>query len=633
MNRRNFLRSSAVLSTPLFFSGVPVFAGSGLSNPLLDALSRGTSTCNKILVIIQMNGGNDGLNMVIPIDKYTELGNARSNVLIPFDPVYSSVSTKVSYLPGSSATGLHPAMGKLRDMFANGKVAIVQGVSYPNPNYSHFQAQDIWFSGINSAGQNQDTGWLGRELNTANPGYPTGYPNTATPDPLAIQIGGSLPLSLQGPSINMGYNVPNPASLISVATQTPAPAPASDYGTELTFLRMMKDQSNAYTSRIQTAYGAQTTQSTMYAATGNTLSDQLKVVARLIGGGLATQVYVVNHPDSFDTHTDQVLAGDHGTGYHANILGKLSLAIAAFQDDLTLMGKANKVTGMTFSEFGRRVMSNASTGTDHGAGAPVIFFGAGVNGYGVGSSTGIFGTSPILPTSPTSSTQVPTQFDFRQLYATVMQDWMCMDSTQSQTILGGTFSKLGIFNMSVALPLQGIELSAAWQGNAARLNFVVDGNDATDHFMVERSSDAVDFVPVGTLSNYSNRVREEYNFEDERISSPEVFYRIKGYSKQGDFKYSNTVRLQNGAEVQVLRVYPNPVTNHVITVEFLKPVNENVELSITGMHGEQLYYNQVNPNGTKLTFRVSDAFTPETLYVLRISYGFNEIKEKIIFSN
>ncbi len=635
MNRRKFIQNSALLSTPLLFAGVPVFAGGGLSNPLMNALSRGTSSCDKILVIIQMNGGNDGLNMVIPLDRYDKLAVARPNLLIPSESVYSSTSTKVAALPGSITTGLHPAMSGLRNLFSDGKVAIVQGVSYPNPNYSHFQAQDIWFSASNVAGSSQNTGWLGRELDTAHTGFPTGYPNTSTPtnqDPLAVQIGGTLPLSLQGPSINMGYNVPNPTSLVNVALGTSSSAPANDYGTELTFLRNMKLQSNAYTTRIQTAYGLQNTIATY--PTSNSLADQLKVVARLIGGGLATQVYVVNHSDTFDTHIDQVISSDHGTGYHANILGKLSGAIAAFQADITAMNKADRVTGMTFSEFGRRVIGNASLGSDHGSGAPVILFGAGVNGFLQNQFPGIHGGSPVLPAANliTTSTQVPTQFDFRQLYATVMQDWLCMDATQSQTILGGNFSKMALFRASVPLPITGIELSASWSGNLAGLDFTVNGNDACDRFVIERSRDAVDFSAVGSLSNYSNNELGQYHFEDERIGAPEVFYRVKAYMKQGDFYYSNIVKLTNGAQVQVLRVYPNPVTNYTINIEFIKPVTEHVEISITGMQGEQLYYNQVNPNGTKLTFRVSDAFVPHTLYVLRVSYGLNEIREKIAFA-
>jgi uncharacterized protein (DUF1501 family) len=445
MNRRKFLGNTALFSVPMMLSGIPVFAGDGALHPFLKALSIPTNNCDKILVVIQLNGGNDGLNMVIPLDRYSELSNARPDILIP--------SGSVLPLNGTTTTGLHPSMTGLRDLFNAGKVNLVQGVSYPNPNFSHFQAQDIWFTASTTL-PSPNTGWLGRQLDITYPDYPTGYPNTSNPDPLAIQIGGALPLALQGPNINMGYNAPNPAALINVATATPAPAPVSDYGTELTFLRMMKDQSNAYASSITADYNAQATLSTMYATSGNTLSDQLKIVARLIGGGLSTPVYIVNHPDSFDTHVGQVNAGDTTTGAHANMLAKLSVAIAAFQDDITLMGKANKVTGMTFSEFGRRVINNTSSGTDHGSGAPVIFFGAGILG-------GVTGTSPVLPATPVSNTQVPLQYDFRQLYATVMQQWLCMNPAESETVLNGVYGLVPIFN-GIVLPLDDILLVATW---------------------------------------------------------------------------------------------------------------------------------------------------------------------------
>lgn len=614
MNRRKFLGNTALFSVPLLIQGIPVFAGDGALHPFLQALTMPTAHCDKILVVIQMNGGNDGLNMVIPLDRYTELNNARPNILIPAGSVLP--------LNGTSTTGLHPSMTGVRDLFNAGKVNFVQGVSYPNPNFSHFQAQDIWFTASNTL-PTPDTGWLGRQLDTANPGFPAGYPNVDTPDPLAIQIGGALPLVLQGPNINMGYNAPNPATLVNVATATPAPAPANDYGTELTFLRMMKDQSNAYTARITAAYAAQATLSTLYASSGNTLSDQLKIVARLIGGGLTTPVYIVNHPDSFDTHVDQVVLGNTTTGNHANSLAKLSVAITAFQNDITLMGKENKVTGMTFSEFGRRVINNTSGGTDHGSGAPVIFFGAGING-------GVTGTSPVLPTNSTGSTQVPLQYDFRQLYATVMQKWLCMDATQSQTILNGVYALVPVFNAGV-VPLDGMELFASWENEFARLEFEVFENDKYDLFVVERSVDASRFITINTLNNVTNNSQQKYVYKDARTSAPEVFYRIKGISKQGVASYSKIVKLKNSKR-QELRVYPNPVTNFTIHVEFLSRVDENVSITIFGTLGEKLYYNQLNPRGNnKISFKVPNLFSIETIYILNISFGGTVVNEKILF--
>ena len=614
MNRRQFLGNTALFSVPVMLQGIPVFAGNGALHPFLQALAAPTANCGKVLVVIQMNGGNDGLNMIIPLDRYTELNNARPNLLIP--------SNQVLALNGTATTGLHPAMTGLRDLFNEGKVNIVQGVTYPNPNFSHFQAQDIWFTGVNTL-PSPDTGWLGRQLDMTYPGFPTGYPNASSPDPLAIQIGGALPLSLQGPNINMGYNAPNPASLISVATGTPGPAPVSDYGTELTFVRMMKDQSNAYTARISSAYAAQATLSSMYPASGNTLADQLKIVARLIGGGLGTPVYIVNHPDSFDTHVDQVVAGNTGTGYHANILSKLSVAIAAFQNDITLMNKAHMVTGMTFSEFGRRVIANTSVGTDHGSGAPVIFFGNMLNG-------GVTGTSPVLPATPTATTQVPLQYDFRQLYSTVMQKWLCMTAAESQTVLNGTFNTVPIFNEAL-LPLNSIQLYGSWDGEFAKLEFDVTENSKYDVFIIERSVNGLDFEKVNTVLNTSFNSTEKYTVKDARIRADNVFYRVKALGKQGDYIYSAVVRLKNTYR-QELRVYPNPVTNYTIHIEFLNKVTENVEITIFGVAGEKLYHNQVNPNGNRaITFKVPNLFDTQVLYLLHISFSGNVINEKIMF--
>jgi hypothetical protein len=188
---------------------------------------------------------------------------------------------------------------------------------------------------------------------------------------------------------------------------------------------------------------------------GNKLADQLKIVAKLINGGLKTPVYIVNHPNTHDTHENQVSSTDKTIGSQATNLTLLSQAIGAFQKDLEQMGKADKVAGMTFSEFGRRIKSNASMGTDHGSAAPVMFFGTALNtsptqvagtAYPV---SGMIGASPDIPLNATVSNQVPMQFDYRQLYSTVMQDWLCMTEAEVTQVLGSNFAKLPIFNASL----------------------------------------------------------------------------------------------------------------------------------------------------------------------------------------
>ncbi|VXB26507.1 conserved exported hypothetical protein [Flavobacterium sp. 9AF] len=440
MKRRKFIQTSALVAAPLLFNKIPVLASSHLESSNLRTLANAAANCGKILVIIQMSGGNDGLNMVFPRDKWSELTNARPNILLNENEVLT--------LNNNLTTGLHPAMPELQELYNLGELMIVQGVSYPNPSYSHFRATDIWFTASQSD-ETLDTGWIGRALDEMYPNFPEAYPNSDMRDPLAIQIGSTLPFSLQGPNINMGYSAPDPNQLLNVINETTDPAPNTDYGLELTFLRLMKDQSNAYKETIQTAYNVPQEQTTAYP--DDKLAAQLKIVARLINGGLQTPIYIVNHPNSFDTHENQIMESDKKLGRQPENLALLSKAIGAFQSDLKKMGKSDKVTGMTFSEFGRRIKSNDSLGTDHGSSAPVIFFGSSLN-TGVANVigteqpvSGMIGSSPNLPQNATVNNQVPMQYDFKQLYATIMKDWLCMTEEQSNSVLGNNFETLPIF--------------------------------------------------------------------------------------------------------------------------------------------------------------------------------------------
>jgi uncharacterized protein (DUF1501 family) len=442
MERRKFLKSTALASTvPLLFNHIPVMASSALESSNLQLMASAAAECGKILVIIQMNGGNDGLNTVFPRDKWGDLVKSRSNILMDEKAVLP--------LKRNDTTGLHPAMPEMQKLYDEGKMMIVQGVSYPNPSYSHFRATDIWFTASDS-NKSLNSGWLGRSLNELYPGFPEAYPSKEMPDPLAIQIGSTLPFSLQGPTINMAYSAPNPEDLLNVINEKVDLALDSDYGAELKFLRLMKDQSNKYRDVIQKAY-KYTKINTVTYPVKNRLAEQLQIVAKLINGGLKTPIYIVNHPEGFDSHEQQVLETDKTQGKQAKNLKILSEAIGAFQEDLKVIGKTNKVSGMTFSEFGRRIKSNDSMGTDHGTAAPVMFFGEMLN---TGTKrvkdtphpvSGMIGTSPVLPANPDVDEDIPMQFDFRQIYSTIMQDWLCLSEAQATKILGKNFEKLPIF--------------------------------------------------------------------------------------------------------------------------------------------------------------------------------------------
>jgi uncharacterized protein (DUF1501 family) len=388
----------------------------GLTPELLE-LTGGAAQTDRVLVLIQLIGGNDGLNTVIPLDQYTNLMKARANVAIAQNRV----------LPLRGSTGLHPAMAPIKNMFNDGKIGIVQSVGYPDATGSHFHSTDIWTSATDSNILNS-SGWGGRYLNSEYPGFPTGYPNAQAPHPLAITVGSVVSNVAQGPSVNMGMAINSTSSFLDLITGGIDTAPNTPGGYELTFIRQVIRQTEVYVTAIQEAARKAQNLSTLYPAAGvNPLSDQLKIVAQMVAGGLQTRVYICTL-GGFDTHANQVEEADHTTGQHAELMAQLSVAIEAFQDDLRRLGVQDRVVGMTFSEFGRRILSNSSRGTDHGEGGPLIVFGTNVNPI-------IHGKNPTIPAEPTWQENVPMQFDFRAVYASILKDWFLVPQSTINTLL------------------------------------------------------------------------------------------------------------------------------------------------------------------------------------------------------
>ena len=419
MNRRNFLTNTAqAVALPALINGFS-FTAMGTAHSSLTNL-LGATNSDHVLVLIQLGGGNDGLNMVVPLDMYANYYNARTNVAIQ--------QSKVLRLNGTDKAGLHPSMTALQNLYNDGKMNVVQSVGYDNPNFSHFQARDIWMSGDTTKVRSQrvKTGWLGRYLQNEYAGYPEVFPNEQMPDPLAIQINQVPTLDLQGSIYSMGLSITNPEKVYTFSN------PFSDYplttapaNKELKFLRVVSEKTKIYADIIRDAYRQAATMATY--PEQNELSDQLKIVARLIKGGLKTRVYTVNM-GNFDTHKRQVNASDTSTGRHADLMKKLSTAISAFQKDLELMQLDERVMGMTFSEFGRRIKSNASLGTDHGAAAPLMMFGK-------HAKSGILGNSPDIPADILVVNNIPFQYDFRSVYASVLAQWFCVKQPALNEIL------------------------------------------------------------------------------------------------------------------------------------------------------------------------------------------------------
>ncbi|MBS1919158.1 MAG: DUF1501 domain-containing protein [Bacteroidetes bacterium] len=428
MNRRKFLHNTipAAVAMPALLNRFS-FTAMGQENSALGWLMGQTTDTDHVFVLVQLSGGNDGLNMVIPLDMYANYYNARTNVAIP--------QSQVLRLDGTDKTGFHPAMTSLQNLYNNGKVAVVQSVGYANPNFSHFRATDIWNSGDTTEDRRSrvKTGWMGRYLANEFPGYPDAYPSTSMPDPLAIQISSVPTLTVQGNVYSMGLSITDPEDIYSFVN------PFSDYplnsapaNKELKFLRVVSEKTKIYSDLIRAAYQRASTMATY--PTNNSLADQLKIVARLIKGGLKTRVYTVT-VGGFDTHKKQVNASDTTTGMHANLMKNLSEGVTAFQKDLELMNLDDRVMGMTFSEFGRRIKSNASLGTDHGAAAPLIMF-------GTHAKKGILGNSPDIPSDIQVVNNIPFQYDFRSVYASVLEQWFCVKQPALNEILLQNYQSL-----------------------------------------------------------------------------------------------------------------------------------------------------------------------------------------------
>ncbi len=428
MNRRKFLSRTipATVGLPALLNGFSFRAFGAAHSGLLKMIGDATDT-DHVLVLIQLEGGNDGLNMVVPLDLYANYYNARTNVAIP--------QSKVLRLAGTDKSGLHPAMTALQNLYGEGKMNVVQSAGYDNPNFSHFQARDIWSTADTTSinAQRVKTGWLGRYLQDEYDGYPDLYPNETMPDPLAIQISNMPTLDVQGNIYSMGLSINDPDNVYNF--QNPFedfPLDTIAANKELKFLRVISEKTKIYSDIIKVAYHKSATLATY--PTENSLADQLKIVARLINGGLKTRVYTVSI-GGFDTHKRQVNASDTTTGLHAQLMKDLSGAISAFQSDLELMNIDDRVLGMTFSEFGRRIKSNASLGTDHGAAAPLIMFGK-------HAKPGILGNSPDIPANINVVNNIPFQYDFRSVYASILQQWFCVDQQELEKVLLQNFQAL-----------------------------------------------------------------------------------------------------------------------------------------------------------------------------------------------
>lgn len=398
-SRRTFLQAAAGSTAALSLSGtLPRFLWA--AGPVPEGQE-------KILVVVQLNGGNDGLNTVVPYrDK--EYRRARPTLALPADQV----------LPLEKGLGLHPALKGFAKLWEAGRLGIVQGVGYPNPDRSHFESMDIWNTARRTPDAKQ-TGWLGRWLDRV---VPAGSQETA-----AFHLGDRLaPLALVGDRVHAAgarsledlrlKKLPSPLLETALDASLSAPREGQDLAE---FLRESTRVAVRTGRRLEAARAAYRPAADY---PGHALGERLRTVAELIDANLPTRIYYVTL-DGFDTHSDQAAA-------HAALLGQLGDALAAFLEDLAAHGHAERVLTLTFSEFGRRVAENGSRGTDHGAAAPLFLAGGKLK-------PGLHGDFPSLTDLDDGDQKF--RIDFRQVYATLLQDWL---SANPSAVLGETYAPL-----------------------------------------------------------------------------------------------------------------------------------------------------------------------------------------------
>jgi uncharacterized protein (DUF1501 family) len=411
--RRDFIKTSALLG---FGATVPTFLGkTAFAAP--QAGKPGAK--DTILVVVQLTGGNDGLNTVVPFAD-AEYAKLRPTIGVKKDEVKRL----------TDSLGLHPAMGEFARLYEDKALCVVQGVGYPNPDQSHFRSMDIWHAA--STDKTLTEGWIGKAFKQkAVPGFH-----------LADSAKEVAPLALTGAPAR----VPSITSLEDFQLKTTA-ADAADKakqkklieetasggagrGTEekpdlLDFVRRTAVTTYASTDKLA-ALGKTYTPKATYPTTP--LGNRLKLAAQLIDGGVGARLFYVSL-DGFDTHAGQGGA----TGNHANLLQTVSDAVAAFYRDVAARGHGERVCVMTFSEFGRRAKENGSKGTDHGSGAPMFLVGGRVH-------AGIVGEHPSL--TKLEDGNLKHAIDFRTVYAAVLNEWLGVDA---EKVLGKGFAPAGVF--------------------------------------------------------------------------------------------------------------------------------------------------------------------------------------------
>ena len=413
---RGMTLASMAATTPLFIQRSALGVMKPQGSPLA---SQPGVPDDRILVVVQLGGGNDGLNTVIPYSS-RRYYDARPTLAVAAPGDRSGRQSAIQ-LDAGQGIGLHPAMTGFKELIDNGVAGIVQGVGYPNPNRSHFTSMDIWQTADTSA---KGYGWIGRYFDNASSGtpLPEGEVAIGRTAPLAMQGAVQKPVTFESAELfrwlgeDLHPALAKPYAQVNRAGTLSTVAPDGQLG----FLMRTALDAQVSSQRIRAAVARPPL--TRYP--GGRLAQQLRIIGAMIRDGMATRVYYATL-GGFDTHANQA-------GQHAGLLRQLGDGLNAFHKDLKAQGNSGRVLIMVFSEFGRRVGQNASGGTDHGTAAPMYLVGDMVR-------PGLLGDHPSL--TDLDQGDLGFNVDFRSVYAAVLEDWM---GAPAARILGREYRKARI---------------------------------------------------------------------------------------------------------------------------------------------------------------------------------------------
>lgn len=603
MKRRSFIKNTATaLTIPTLVNGMAVstFGASAIAG-------LNNTDNDKILIMVTLPGGNDGLHTIVPLDQYGNLANARPDIILPENQL----------LPVTDTLGFNPVLTGFKSLYDNAQMTVVQNVGYPNPDFSHFRSTKIWNTG-SPTGEDEANGWLGRHFDVNHPNFPHDYPNPDFPAPFALRMGGFPHPTCQGEIYNYSIAVRNLEGFTSLGSGGQTTTDDTPYGKNLEFMQTAIRQTNQYADAVQDAVSNGYNIGT-YPETG--FAQGLKNIAHLISGGLKTKVYIIGL-GGFDTHVEQ--GGLEGV--HSNLIRVISDGVAAFQADISALGFGEKVLGVTTSEFGRRIFQNAGLGTDHGAAAPMFFFGECLN-------PGIIGNNPEIPESIEVSDTVAMEYDFRDVLGSVLLDWFEVPEDTVKDIFHDDFQHIpivnpcGIIDSTVelmalqAIPIDNKEVSVEWKTT----------NEIDDaYFEIERSRDELNFEKLATVQAKGGRNQEtKYVKLDKKPFIGISFYRLKSFDDHGNFSYSNTVRVHiKELSIQQETLYPNP-TNDAFTLSFESKKRLTVAIEIQTVLGQTVFTDQYLTKTGLNNYHCDIADFPNGQYWVKLS-NLEENYQKIL---